>query len=426
MLKMSVKLDAIIFGATGFTGQIVVEKAPEELKGLTWGVAGRNKSKLENVLSTAGQKIAKDLSAVPIILADVGDRTSIVAMAEKCKVVINCCGPYRFYGEMVVKACIEAGTHHVDISGEPQYIEGMRLKYHYLVKKNHTYIISTCGFDSIPAEMGVLHAEKNFSGTVNTCEMFWENILDYRDKNSKAVLHAGTWESAIHAFANYGELKRLRRLLEMEKLPDLRPKLKYSPFVRKVQFLDRYFFPIHSGDRDIVMNTQRLRYLNEKKRPIQFENYIGFRSLWTTICTQMIVLFTVKMAQIPGLRQILIKNPKFFTRGLLSHEGPVEANRATQRFQMIFRTRGWTEHQPLTEEPKQELLTRLTSLDPFYGMTCLSVLATAKIILKEHDKMPNDGGVFPPGYAFANTSLIEELARQKNGLKFEVLKLEQQ
>lgn len=58
--------------------------------------------------------------------------------------------------------------------------------------------------------------------------MFWENILDYRDKNSKAVLHAGTWESAIHAFANYGELKRLRRLLEMEKLPDLRPKLKYS------------------------------------------------------------------------------------------------------------------------------------------------------------------------------------------------------
>ena len=96
------------------------------------------------------------------------------------------------------------------------------------------------------------------------------------------------------------------------------------------------------------------------------------------------------MAQIPGLRKILIKNPKFFTRGLLSHEGPVEANRATQRFQMIFRTRGWTEHQPLTEEPKQELLTRLTSLDPFYGMTCLSVLATAKIILKEHDKMPNE------------------------------------
>lgn len=216
------------------------------------------------MLSTAGQKIGKDLSRVPIILADAGDRKSIEEMATKCKVIINCCGPYRFYGEVVVKACIEAGTHHVDISGEPQYIEGMQVKYHQLAQEKRTYIISSCGFDSIPAEMGVLHAEKNFTGsnlyfisiyivvshqkspshfhlfyvlmqiithqylgTVNTCEMFWENILDYRDRNSKAVLHAGTWESAINAFANYGELQRLHSALETEKLPDLRPKLKY-------------------------------------------------------------------------------------------------------------------------------------------------------------------------------------------------------
>uniref|UniRef100_A0A0A1XGY1 Saccharopine dehydrogenase-like oxidoreductase n=1 Tax=Zeugodacus cucurbitae TaxID=28588 RepID=A0A0A1XGY1_ZEUCU len=423
---MSVKLDAIIFGATGFTGQIVVEKAPDVLQGLTWGIAGRNKSKLENVLSNAGQAIGKDLSAVPIILADVEDRKSIEEMAAKCKVVINCCGPYRFYGEVVVKACIEAGTHHVDISGEPQYIEGMQVKYHQLAQEKRAYIISSCGFDSIPAEMGVIYAEKNFPGTVNTCELFWENILDYRDRSSKAVLHAGTWESAVHAFANYGELHRLHRALETEKLPDLRPKLKYCGVAHKVQFLDRYFFAIHGADRDVVMNTQRLRYLNEKKRPIQFENYIGFRSLWTTILTQIILLFTVLMAQIPGVRQILMKYPKFFTRGLMSHEGPVAANRATQRLKMTFRTRGWTDQQSLSEEPKQELLTRLSCLDPFYGMTCLSILAAAKIILKEHDQMPNAGGVIPPGYAFANTSFIEELGRQKNGMKFEVLKLEQQ
>lgn len=72
------------------------------------------------------------------------------------------------------------------------------------------------------------------------------------------------------------------KLLQFEYTSIYKPKthFSYSPFVRKVQFLDRYFFPIHSGDRDIVMNTQRLRYLNEKKRPIQFENYIGFR--WVT------------------------------------------------------------------------------------------------------------------------------------------------
>lgn len=49
-------------------------------------------------------------------------------MAKKAKVVVNCCGPYRFLGEAVVKACIEAGTHHVDVSGEPQYMEKMQLE----------------------------------------------------------------------------------------------------------------------------------------------------------------------------------------------------------------------------------------------------------------------------------------------------------
>ncbi|XP_053965355.1 saccharopine dehydrogenase-like oxidoreductase [Anastrepha ludens] len=421
---MSVKLDAIIFGATGFTGQIVVEKAPEVLESLTWGIAGRNKSKLENVLRKASQATGKDLSAVPIILADVEDRKSIEEMAKKCKIVINCCGPYRFFGEVVVKACIEAGTHHVDISGEPQYIDGMQVKYHELAQEKHAYVISACGFDSIPAEMGVVHAERNFPGTVNSCEMFWENMLDYRDKDSKAVLHAGTWESAIHAMANYRELRRLHHALEHEKLPDLRPKLKYCPFIRKVQFLDRYFFAIHSGDRDVVMNTQRLRYVDNQKRPVQFENYIGFNSFWTTLVTQMILLFTAIMAQIPCMQRILIKNPKFFTRGLMSHEGPVAANRATQKFQMTFRTKGWAEGQPFTEEPKQELLTRLSATDPFYGMTSVSILAAAKIILKENDKMPKNGGVISPGYAFANTGLIEELSRLKDGLKFEVLKLE--
>lgn len=81
------------------------------------------------------------------------------------KIVVNCCGPYRFYGEIVVKACIEAGTHHVDISGEAQFIEGMMVKYHDLAKEKKAYVISACGFDSIPGEMGVVFAERNFPGT---------------------------------------------------------------------------------------------------------------------------------------------------------------------------------------------------------------------------------------------------------------------
>ncbi|XP_036317553.1 lipid droplet localized protein-like [Rhagoletis pomonella] len=86
---MATKLDAIIFGATGFTGKIVVENAPEVLQGLTWGIAGRNLAKLENVLKVAGKKVGKDLSKIPIILADVEDENSIKEMANKSKVSVS-------------------------------------------------------------------------------------------------------------------------------------------------------------------------------------------------------------------------------------------------------------------------------------------------------------------------------------------------
>lgn len=139
------KLDVVIFGASGYTGKYTVYEATKVLAGLTWGVAGRNKEKLERTLAEMGKKAGKDLSTLPIIIADVGDAQSLLEMAKRAKVVVNCCGPYRFFGESVVKACVDAGTHHVDVSGEPQYMESMQLKYHEEAERKGIYIVSACG-----------------------------------------------------------------------------------------------------------------------------------------------------------------------------------------------------------------------------------------------------------------------------------------
>lgn len=64
--------------------------------------------------------VGEDVTTVPIILADCDNQKSLNDMAKQAKVVINCCGPYRFYGECVVKACVENGASHVDVSGEPE------------------------------------------------------------------------------------------------------------------------------------------------------------------------------------------------------------------------------------------------------------------------------------------------------------------
>jgi short subunit dehydrogenase-like uncharacterized protein len=95
------KLDVIIFGASGYTGKYTVYEGVKVLRGLKWGIAGRNRAKLESVLAEMGKKAGEDLSKIPIILADIEDHKSLVEMAKQAKVIVNCCGPYRFYGENV-------------------------------------------------------------------------------------------------------------------------------------------------------------------------------------------------------------------------------------------------------------------------------------------------------------------------------------
>lgn len=111
------RLDVIIFGASGFTGKYTVFQSIKVLKDLKWGVAGRNQEKLEQVLKEMGAKADTDLSKTPIIIADINDEESLKKMTEKAKIIVNCCGPYRFFGEQVIKACVATSTHHVDVSG---------------------------------------------------------------------------------------------------------------------------------------------------------------------------------------------------------------------------------------------------------------------------------------------------------------------
>lgn len=167
-MEMVNKLHIIVFGASGFTGKhtipYVYQFSKIDGRSLTWGIAGRSEKKLRETLDEVSKKLESDLSKIPVIIADVNDEHSLRKMAEHAEIVINCCGPYRFYGEPVVKACIEAGSNYVDVSGEPEFIEKMQLKYHNSAQEKGIYVISACGFDSIPADMGVIYLQSRFNG----------------------------------------------------------------------------------------------------------------------------------------------------------------------------------------------------------------------------------------------------------------------
>ena len=145
--------DIVVFGATGFTGALTAEylanHAPPETR---WALAGRNMSKLEQVRSRLGSAAAE----LPLLRADVTDLDSVRAVAEASRVVTTTVGPYIRYGEPLVAACAAAGTDYVDLTGEPEFVDRMWLGYHEQAARSGARIVHSCGFDSIPYDLGAL------------------------------------------------------------------------------------------------------------------------------------------------------------------------------------------------------------------------------------------------------------------------------
>ena len=152
-MKSSAEFDVIIYGASGYTGRLVAEYMQNQYGAggnVKWAMAGRSESKLASVRDEMG--ISAD---IPLIVADAADPAQVKAMAERAKCICTTVGPYQLYGEPLVAACAEAGTDYVDLCGEPGWMHEMINKYDAKAKETGARIVFSCGFDSIPFDLGV-------------------------------------------------------------------------------------------------------------------------------------------------------------------------------------------------------------------------------------------------------------------------------
>jgi short subunit dehydrogenase-like uncharacterized protein len=135
--------DIVIFGASGFTGrQAAAYLAAKAPPGLRWAIAGRNRQRLEAL------KLSTD-----ILVADSTDYGSIDAMASQTRIVVSTAGPFARYGSPVVAACVQRGTHYVDITGETSWIETLIPQHHMRAAEERVRIVPCCGFDSVPSDL---------------------------------------------------------------------------------------------------------------------------------------------------------------------------------------------------------------------------------------------------------------------------------
>jgi short subunit dehydrogenase-like uncharacterized protein len=149
MAKTQAEFDIIVYGASGFTGRLVAEYLTE--RGIKrWAMAGRSLEKLAEVRDLIGAP-----ADTPLVAADSDDAIAVKAMCERTRVMLTTVGPYQLYGNKLVAACAETGTDYVDLCGEPAWMRDMIDAHDETAKKSGARITFSCGFDSIPFDLGV-------------------------------------------------------------------------------------------------------------------------------------------------------------------------------------------------------------------------------------------------------------------------------
>ena len=162
---MEKDIDIIVYGATGFTGKLCVEYLASKERFTKWAIAGRNQEKLK----TVADELCPE---VEILIADSDDEDALDRLTQRAKVVLSTAGPFHRYGSKLVASCVKNNTHYVDITGENFWVKGLIDKHHDEASKKGVRIIPSCGYDSIPSDLGSLHCVQSMNKPIKRIEAF--------------------------------------------------------------------------------------------------------------------------------------------------------------------------------------------------------------------------------------------------------------
>jgi len=406
--------DVIVYGATGYTGKFAAAEAFRTRLGKKIAIAGRNQLKLEKVLDFIKEEVQESndddvYSQVGIVIADNSDDSSILNMCRQARVVVNCVGPYTLYGMQVVHACVQAGTHHVDISGEPQFLELCQLKYHKEAEAKGIHIVGTCGFDSIPADVGLETLRERFPGELTFAESFVHFGVNAGNINT------GTYNSLIQAIVHDGETKEQNKLIFKEELNYTSPPVKQSIFAWS-KSENKYIIPFMGSDTSVVKRTQLYESSVHGKTPIQYNAYMALPSPLFLIPMAIFGFFLAVLTKFQMGINLLQSFPGFFSLGLFSSTGPKREDLNNSFFKVVFYGKGYKEksESAASSAPTNQSMS-LTFEGPHAGylFTSISLVAAANTLLD--DQLLNKGGVLTPGSAFRSTRYLQRL--QERGVK---------
>ncbi|CAI8591866.1 unnamed protein product [Vicia faba] len=450
MEENAAKFDVIILGASGFTGKYVLKEALKFLNNqssssssqsplTSIAIAGRNPTKLSQTLKWSSHP--NPPPSIPILPADTSDPSSLRSLSSQTRLILNCVGPFRLHGEPVVSACVDSGCDYLDICGEPEFMERMESDYHDRAYETGSLVVSACGFDSVPAEIGFFFNSLQWVGPAVP-----NRVTAYLglESGKRIVGNFATYESAVLGVANAKDLQVFRRSRTRRRA---RPQIP-GPSPSKGQTIEHqkniglWAVVLPSADASVVRRTlstltenpnglpgsnessetvQKREAFWSSVKPAHFGVKIGSKSLFGILRIIMVGICIGLFGSTGFGRWLLLKFPSLFSLGWFRKNGPSEEEVKSASFRMWFVGRGFSNESLASQEntkPDMEIVTRVTGPEIGYVTTPIILVQCALILLSQRKNLPK-GGVFPPGIVFGHTDLQQKL--QQNGISFDVI-----
>lgn len=389
-MKKNRELDIVVYGATGYTGKLVAAYlyAQYGVGGkVSWAMAGRSLEKLEAVRNDLGIS-----TGLPLLVADASDSMSVVAMVELTSVVLTTVGPYQLYGSDLVAACVKAGTDYVDLCGEPNWMNEMIEAHNEAAKKSGARIVFSCGFDSIPFDLGVLFLQEKARA------QFGEALprIRGRVRGMKGVWSGGTLASFKATMAAAAANPELVAVLTNPFA--LTPG--YTGAEQPTGMKPIYDEVLESWVAPFVMAT-----INTKN--IHRSNYLQNHSYGEDFVYDEMLLTGPGEAG-EAIAKAVAADTSMATDQTQPGEGPTKEQRETGYYDILF----------VGETKDGETLRAAVKgdMDPGYGSTSKMIAEAAVCLVM--NPVPDVGGVMTPAAALGN-HLIERL-QSNAGLTFQL------
>jgi short subunit dehydrogenase-like uncharacterized protein len=392
----SSKFDIIVYGATGFTGQLVAEYLAAHYKGdsnLKWAMAGRSLDKLASVRDAIGAP-----ADTPLIVADAGDPASLKAMVDQTKSVISTVGPYQLYGSELVALCAASGTDYLDLCGEPVWMRQMIDAHEAAAKSSGARIVFSCGFDSLPFEVGVFFVQEAAKKTLGAAV----SRVKGRVRDMKGTFSGGTAASFKATFAAAAKDLSLVALLQ-------------NPFVLTPGFegpkQPRGNKPLLDEDMGswtapFVMATINTRNVHRSNLLMNFPYGQDF------VYDEMVLTGPGEQGEANAKKLVAAVNAERMSGagGLKPGEGPSKEERENGLYDLLFVA--------IAPDGRQVRAAVKGDRDPGYGSTSKMISECAICLLRDTPDVP--AGIWTPGAAMGDR-LIKRLVDHA-GLTFEVEK----